>query len=257
MDESNVVVEQQLIITAGLLILLFSVVVSFILSYIGCLFLLSAVSLTFYLCSTQSNRGKSIGNLARSFTPPKTKWCTKIEFDHILVPADVDESLERLYERILTEHVTTWYGDLSQDEEFIQELRQAFRDVTTELLSRLARLDITEFLLRDLSQTAVQHLDSYLWARHHSHHHSQTDSSGGGLHATWLAFTGSGLHPALRDREAELLFIQNVAERLVPLLVKTKLNQSRVSSSVLTSILANIVLQPLLGLFISQASNVI
>ena len=96
MDESSSVDEQKLIITGGLVILLFSIVLSFILSYIGCLFLLSLVSLTFYLCSSQAQRGKSVGNLARSFTPPKTKWCTKIEFDHILVPADVDESLERL-----------------------------------------------------------------------------------------------------------------------------------------------------------------
>ena len=101
----------------------------------------------------------------------------------------------RLYERILSEHVATWYNELSLDEEFIQELRHAFRDVTTELLSRLARVDITEFLLRDLSQTAVQHLDSFLWARHHHLHYKERGSTS--LYSTWLAFTGPGLHPGL------------------------------------------------------------
>ena len=180
-------------------------------------------------------RSKSVGNLVRSFTPPKTKWCTKIEYDHILVPADVDESLERfdtlrekdkrqgstcslafrLYERILSEHVTSWYSDLSPDEEFIQELRHVLRDVTSDLVSRLARLDITEFLLKDLTQTAVQHLDCYLWARHHR----QADTPQA-LLSSWAAFVGEAQHPALTDREAETLHLHNIAQRILPLVVK-------------------------------------
>ena len=218
MDGSESVLDQKVIIRTGLVIVFSAVVLSFMISYYGCIFLLAAVSLTFYLCSGQSSRNKSVGNLARSFTPPKTKWCTKIEYNHILVPAEVDESLERLYERILTEHVSSWYNELSLDEEFIQELRHVLRDVTSELVSRLARVDMTEFLLRDLTQTAVQHLDSYLWARHHRD--AEGLHSEQGLRSTWLAFIGESLHPALRDREAETLYLQNIAERIVPLVIK-------------------------------------
>ena len=260
MDE--VVYDQKLIMTIGLVLILISIVISFILSWIGCLLLLSAIVLTFYMAVRLALRNKSIGNLVRSFTPPKTQWCTKIEYDHILVPADVDESLERFYERILSEHVTSWYGDLSVDEEFIQELRHVIRDITSELLSRLARLDISELILRDLTQTAVEHLDSYLWARQHR----DTQQAQVGLHTAWLAVTGEALHPALTSRLQHTQYLENIAERIVPLLVKvspppqttavssnylpqlqTKLYQSRVSSSILTSILANIVLEPLLG----------
>ena len=142
MDEQ--VYDQKLVITTGLVLVLISIVISFILSSIGCLLLLSAIALTFYMASSLARRNKSIGNLARTLTPPKTQWCTKIEYDHILVPADVDESLEKFYERVLLEHVSSWYGELSTDEEFIQELRHVFRDLTSELLSRLARLDLSE-----------------------------------------------------------------------------------------------------------------
>ena len=214
MDE--VVYDQKLILTTGLVLILISIVISFILSSIGCLLLLSAIALTFYLSISLALRNKSIGNLARSLTPPKTQWCTKIEYDHILVPADVDESLERFYERILSEHVASWYGELSADEEFIQELRHVFRDLTSELLSRLARLDISELILKDLSQTAVEHLDCYLWARQHR------DSQPGevGLHTAWLAVTGEALHPALTGSSQHAQYIDNIAERIVPLLVK-------------------------------------
>ena len=214
MDEQ--VYDQKLVITTGLVLVLISIVISFILSSIGCLLLLSAIALTFYISSSLARRNKSIGNLARTLTPPKTQWCTKIEYDHILVPADVDESLERFYERVLLEHVSSWYGELSTDEEFIQELRHVFRDLTSELLSRLARLDLSELILKDLTQTAVEHLDCYLWARQHR----DTQQGEVGLHTAWLAVTGEALHPALTGRGQQTQYVENIAERIVPLLVK-------------------------------------
>ena len=89
----------------------------------------------------------------------------------------------RLYERVITEHINSWYSELSHDEEFIQEIRHLFRDTTTEVLTRLTRVifiilcnfclniitqvDITETILNDIIPVAIQHLDSYLWAVKH------------------------------------------------------------------------------------------
>ena len=89
----------------------------------------------------------------------------------------------RLYERVITEHINSWYSDLSHDEEFLQEMRHLFRDTTTEVLTRLTRvilfyycnnilkaciqIDITETILHDIIPVAVQHLDNYLWAIKH------------------------------------------------------------------------------------------
>merc|ERR1719317_1312219 len=206
--------------------------------------------------SIYAGKQKPIGNLLRSYAPARTKWCSKMEFDHILIPADVDESLERLYERVITEHINSWYSELSHDEEFIQEIRHLFRDTTTEVLTRLTRVDITETILNDIIPVAIQHLDSYLWAVKHCSMcevdlllRQQTgDPVSNCLHSTWLAFMGKDVHPALASREAENEYIENLSERLLPIILKNKITKSRLASSVTTSILTTTVLQPLFDL---------
>lgn len=51
---------------------------------------------------------------------------------------------------MIHEHISSWYTELSQDEEFLQELRQLFKDVTTEILSRLARVTILVYICSQL-----------------------------------------------------------------------------------------------------------
>ena len=51
---------------------------------------------------------------------------------------------------MIHEHISSWYTELSQDEEFLQELRQLFKDVTTEILSRLARVTIYVYICSQL-----------------------------------------------------------------------------------------------------------
>merc|ERR1719233_58813 len=206
--------------------------------------------------SIYAGKQKPIGNLLRSYAPGRTKWCSKMEFDHILIPADVDESLERLYERVITEHINSWYSELSHDEEFIQEIRHLFRDTTTEVLTRLTRVDITETILNDIIPVAIQHLDSYLWAVKHCSlcevdlllRQQTGDTKSNCLHSTWLSFMGKDVHPALASREAENEYIENLSERLLPIILKNKITKSRLASSVTTSILTTTVLQPLFDL---------
>ena len=40
------------------------------------------------------------------------------------------------------------------------------------------------------------------------------------LHSTWLAFMGKDVHPALASREAENEYIENLSERLLPIILK-------------------------------------
>ena len=77
-----------------------------------------------------------VGNLFRGHVPPRTAWVARVEYDHVLVPQDVDAALERylwhswgdfpifhcfrFYERVISEHLDSWYRDLSHDEEFLQ-----------------------------------------------------------------------------------------------------------------------------------------
>ena len=36
-----------------------------------------------------------VGNLFRGSIPPRTAWVARVEYDHVLVPQDVDAALER------------------------------------------------------------------------------------------------------------------------------------------------------------------
>jgi len=227
-------------------------ILSIMISFIGFLFLISITSLIFYISSNLVQKPKPIGNLFRSYSPPKTNWCSRIEYDHILIPADVDEALDKLYERIIAEHVKVWYNELSLDEEVIQEIRQIFKDLTSDALLRLSRVDITELLMKDVIPVAVQHLDTYLWAIHHSSNNTKLClENQDQLYSCWLAFMGVSVHPALANRETENLYLENVARKLVPLVIKSSHGQSKVSSSFSISLLANILIQPGLEL-ISQ-----
>ena len=140
MEETKDKVDSRYLLKAGSLTVLLIVLFSFILSFPGFIFLSSLSIITFYLSSSVSRSRQSLGNYARSYVAPKTQWCTRIESNHILVPADVDEALEKLFERLITEHVDTWYKHLSRDEEFLQELRHIFRDLTNDILKRLSRV---------------------------------------------------------------------------------------------------------------------
>ena len=118
-------------------------------------------------------------------------------------------------------------------------------------LTRLARLDLTDLLLREAAPHLAAHLDTFLWALHHARaEHTPEDTgeiSEARLQRTWLSFVGGGLHPALASREAETEHLESLASRLVPLALASHHCQSPVSSSVATALLANVVLQPLLG----------
>ena len=85
-----------------------------------------------------------VGNLFRGHVPPRTAWVARVEYDHVLVPQDVDAALERylwhswgdfpifhcfrFYERVISEHLDSWYRDLSHDEEFLQVDISSFHD---------------------------------------------------------------------------------------------------------------------------------
>eukprot|EP00092_Neocalanus_flemingeri_P013482 GFUD01014541.1.p1 GENE.GFUD01014541.1~~GFUD01014541.1.p1 ORF type:complete len:1024 (+),score=205.10 GFUD01014541.1:100-3171(+) len=256
MEETKGAMDSQILLRTGVAICIIASLVSFLISFIGGIFIFLVIVTAFYGISFFAVKQKPIGNLLRGYVPPRTKWCSKMEFDHILIPADVDESLERLYERVITEHINSWYSDLSHDEEFLQEMRHLFRETTTEILTRLTRIDITETILNDIIPVALQHLDGYLWAIKHCSMcevdlllRQQTgDTKSSCLHSTWLAFMGKDVHPALASREAENDYIENLSEKLLPIILKNKITKSRLASSITTAILTSTVLQPLFDL---------
>ena len=87
--------ESQILIKTGIAICIVLLIVSFFISFIGGIFIILVILISFYGVIRFAVKQKSIGNFLRSYVPLRTKWCSKIEYDHILIPSDVDESLER------------------------------------------------------------------------------------------------------------------------------------------------------------------
>ena len=95
MEEIEGAHDSQVLLRTGLALCVIASLFCFMISFIGGIFIVIIVASAFYGMSFFTSKQKSIGNLLRSYVPPRTKWCSKMEFDHILIPADVDESLER------------------------------------------------------------------------------------------------------------------------------------------------------------------
>jgi hypothetical protein len=55
-----------------------------------------------------------------------------------------------LYERIVDEFVSSWFRHISPDEEFVQEIRILLRDITQDLLTRLAKVGGAEYAISTL-----------------------------------------------------------------------------------------------------------
>merc|ERR1719402_997778 len=153
-----------------------------------------------------ARRRTTVKNLLPGFLPPTSVTARR---DNVWVPADVDEALDRLYDRLVAEFVETWYTEVSPhaDEEFLQQVRLAMKVATETVLKRVSRLDLTSVLVTDVIPTGLQHLDSYLWARQHCTLEGGGDCLKHGkrcschLHSTWLAFTAGAVHPAGKQAE--------------------------------------------------------
>jgi len=159
-----------------------------------------------------------VGNCFKNLRPVRTQWCSKLQRGEAWVPPNVDEALERLLERILTEYVKSWYRDVTPDMEFMQELRLYSRDIANNILARLCKLDISELVVHDVIPVIVQHLDSYLWALHHTR--SQENEDRKDLNTNYTEFLGKNVHVALSSREVEVEYLEDLTDRILPLVNK-------------------------------------
>ncbi len=66
--------------------------------------------------------------------PPLEPW------RGVLVPREIDAALSDLYEHVLREFIYPWYGQVSLDEAFVQEVRLGLRHASAVLLKRVGKV---------------------------------------------------------------------------------------------------------------------
>jgi len=227
----------------GLLGLLGSVA-SVIVGIFGGIFIALSAFLVYKASCYISTLSLKVGNLLSRYKCKRTAWHSSIQYGEIWVPNNVDQSLERLLERILTEYIDSWYSDFTPDAEFIQEIRICIRDITQNIIRRLSRVDLTEVILNDVVPVAVQHIDSYMW----SLHHTKQDDTGKRreLFQSYTSFLGKKIHIALTSREAELEYLEELSKRIIPLVTKKTTSNSDLVNGLAVGLLSKTVLFNLL-----------
>ena len=123
--------DSRLMTLISLVTLLLLILASLVLSTVGGLFLISLLLITAYLSSDLAQRrgimpvimthhhvciyrSRGLGNYFRGWVAARTRWCSRMEYESILLPPDVDQALESLYERVIREHVRRYTDNKTQ-----------------------------------------------------------------------------------------------------------------------------------------------
>lgn len=154
----------------------------------------------------------------------------------------LDEELDRavagFYSIILDNFVRSWFTSLSDDEAFVQLVRQSLRDATCRLGVALQSLDMPKLITERLLPVAFSHQEVV----------SQMMLDGVTMDQFGRTFVlqEHPMHPAVCNRQTELRYLRRVAKRLIPKLITTQHYSSKVFYSLLRELIAGWVLLPLL-----------
>ncbi|CAL1530450.1 unnamed protein product [Lymnaea stagnalis] len=149
----------------------------------------------------------------------------------------VDDALHEFFTIVLKDFVYTWYRDLSEDEEFVDELRTNFRFLASVMFRRLKKVDVPKLITLKLLRAGVQHIDLCLQAY---------DKAGnnGDLQQIVLDFMGPSVHCAMWSRKAELEYLRRLVESLFPYILRPQALNSRSTCALVRELLAGSVLLP-------------
>lgn len=153
------------------------------------------------------------------------------------VPQKVDEALEEFISIVLKEYIYTWYKDLSQDEEFVDELRTNIRFLASVFFRRLKKIDLPRVVSEKLVKAAIHHLDAVVQA-------SRTLPQDGDLQQATLDYLGPRVHCAMWSRKAELEYLRRLTENLFPYILRPQALHSRSTCAMIREILSGSVLLP-------------
>ncbi|KAL4225712.1 Sorting nexin-14 [Mactra antiquata] len=149
----------------------------------------------------------------------------------------VDEALEEFLNIVLNEFVYTWYKDLSEDEEFVDELRTSIRFLFSVLLRRIKKVDVPVMVTQRIIKASVQHLHACIQAK-------LTNAEGTDLQEATLHYLGPHLHYAMHGRKSEQEYIRRLVEKLFPYILRPQALQSKAMCALLREILAASVIMP-------------
>ncbi|CAL8110442.1 unnamed protein product [Orchesella dallaii] len=118
-----------------------------------------------YLYSANNSDDKTRVKLtvsSRSYTVSSPTRYSRQKLDMRLSgSAIIDETLHEMIDFVLRDYIHSWYDYVSEDDEFIHELRKALQEILVNLSSRVKEIDWIPFLTTSLVDDAASHLRLY------------------------------------------------------------------------------------------------
>ncbi|CAG9818827.1 unnamed protein product [Phaedon cochleariae] len=163
-----------------------------------------------------------------------------IPWKYLLVNRDLNYSVEHFYERIVTNFISSWYEQFTEDEDFKSELRYCFRFSTATIIRRILELDIGKIITDKLLPCVVRHIDDYLYMQQIGKLKNVR------FNEVVLEYLGKRLHAAATNRNNELGYLRNIASALLPHVLPDAYLKCRNYSVIMREILSGWVFLPLM-----------
>ncbi|XP_068582415.1 sorting nexin-14-like isoform X6 [Cebidichthys violaceus] len=153
------------------------------------------------------------------------------------VPSKVDASLSEILELVLENFVYPWYRDITDDEAFVDELRETLRFFAAVLVRRTQKVEVASLITQKLLKVSMKHIEIISQAR-------QKVKNAEYLQQAALEEYGPDLHVALRSRRDELLYLRKLTEMLFPYILPPKATDCRSLTLLIREVLAGSVFLP-------------
>ncbi|XP_050438472.1 sorting nexin-14-like [Adelges cooleyi] len=142
----------------------------------------------------------------------------------LMISEQIDIALDRLFSKIIKAYVTTWYANISEDPNFVKEIKQIIKFATSTILRRFLQADCENVVLYKLLPVVLSHIE----------HCKQLDS-------------GKKIvrHYAVLNRNAEIKYLRKLSSSVIPYITQQNDLQCRIFSIISRELLSLWVLLPL------------
>ncbi|XP_018573959.1 sorting nexin-14 isoform X2 [Anoplophora glabripennis] len=165
---------------------------------------------------------------------------TVTPWKHIQISKELNDSVERFYNRIIENFISSWYGQFSNDSDFLNELRYSLRYASASVINRLLELDVAGIITNKLLLFAVKHIDDYLYIR------QITNLRNGRFNEVATEYLGKRLHIAATNRKNELAYLQHLVSSILGNILPENYLKCRNYSVIIREILVGWVFLPLM-----------
>ncbi|KAJ8911435.1 hypothetical protein NQ315_005968 [Exocentrus adspersus] len=159
---------------------------------------------------------------------------------HIQVKKELNDSVEKFYNRIIENFISSWYGQFTEDLDFPNELRYSLRYASAAVINRLLEVDVAALIANKLIPCVVKHIDDYKYIQ------QIINLRGGRFDEVAIEYLGKRMHVAVTNRKNELVYLQHLVSSLLSSILPESYLKCRNYRVIIREILAGWLFLPLM-----------